>query len=118
MKLGMIGNVQFTPSVEALCIIAHLMNNDAEGIVVWCEKIDAMKINGDDLGGLLNGPKLIQELNKLKSFQQKVQQVFNAWVPVPQDGGAALKTQVTQFTALQLPNFQDLENKKVKHGEQ
>jgi hypothetical protein len=118
IKLGMIGNVAFKPTAEALCLVAHIMNNDAEGVVLWAEKIDSMSLNGDDLGGLINTPKLVDELNKLKTFQQKVQQVFNSWVPVPQDGGAALKAQVTQFTSLQTPNFSGLENKKITHGEQ
>lgn len=113
-----IGNVTFKPSLQATCLVLHIMNNDAEGMIVWCDKIDQMLINGDDLGGLINAPKLLDELDKLKKFQQKVQQVFQQWVVAPSDGGAALKALSSQFTSMSVPNFADMENEKVKHGQQ
>lgn len=118
ISFAAIGNVVFEPLPEAKCIIAHIMNNDAEGMILWCDQIKSMKFNGDEMGGILDGPKLLDELAKLKAFQSNVQQVFSQWVVVASDGGAALKTLSTQFTNLQAPDFGNLVNEKIKHGQQ
>lgn len=116
IRLGIAGNIQIKPKKGAICLVGHLHNNDAEGMVLWAAEIDLMTFNGDDHGGILIVPKLVDELNKLKAFQQKVMQVFNQWVVSPSDGGAALKALSQQFSNMQTPSFTDLENEKLKHG--
>jgi hypothetical protein len=45
-----------------------------------------------------------------------IQQVFNSWTPIPEDGGGALKSLVNQFTSLQRADLSDIENQVIKHG--
>lgn len=56
-------------------------------------------------------PKLREEIDKINAFLEEIRQVFNSWTPVPNDGGAALKAQMTSaLSGLQLA---DLSNEQV-----
>lgn len=89
---------------------------------------NTIEINGDEItinNGANEGvPKVIPLTGKINAIEDKINamlSLFNAWVPVPNDGGAALKT---AFTALYpttlapitpITEVNDLKNDKLKH---
>jgi hypothetical protein len=79
---------------------------DEEGVV----------FNGGELGGMIKIQTLITELNKSNALLSAIKNVLTSWVPVPSDGGAALKVAATTALASLSPgDFSSIENDKVKH---
>lgn len=75
-------------------------------------------LNDGALGGLVKVVQLTQKLNALESAVNQLKQIFSTWVPVPQDGGAALKTAAATWAGQQLTQTQraDIENDKIVQG--
>lgn len=131
--LGTIGeNVEFSADGEQL----HYLNDKTDitvksgeltatlnGVTLEIKdnkvKVDADEIsfNGGDNKGLVKIEKLISSLNKIESDINDLKTGFNTWVPVPQDGGALLKTGLSKWIGSRLPQTQQssLEDTKVKH---
>lgn len=116
IRLQVFGNSVLKPATNAECLVLHIENDDSLGLIIWCSKITEMTINGDENGGIIKWPKLKQDLELMKQAIEGLQQVFTAWVPLANDGGAALKAASETFTTLQLPSFEEIENEIVKHG--
>jgi len=76
-----------------------------------------VELNGGRNGGMVNVGDVVSRLNAIERDVNSLKTVFAGWVPVPQDGGAALKTAVTSWAGQQLtPTVQsDIEDTKVKH---
>ncbi|MDR2894237.1 MAG: hypothetical protein LBU97_02105, partial [Alistipes sp.] len=74
-------------------------------------------VNGGTLGGLVISGNTADKLNALEDDVNQLKQVLTAWVPVPQDGGAALKGAVSSWAGQPLtPTVPtDLENDKITH---
>lgn len=77
---------------------------------------DNIVINGGDFGGLIKVDELKKQLDKNTNTLKAIQNVFNAWVVAPGDGGSVLKGASTSFTSMPLASLNSIENKKVKHG--
>lgn len=79
---------------------------------------DDIELAGDQFGGLVKAEVVNAEVNALKQEINTFKQLLTAWVPVPTDGGASLKTFVASWAGqLMTPNTQvDYENQQVKHG--
>lgn len=77
----------------------------------------AAVFNGGDLGGLINVADLTDRLNTIEKDINNLKSVMSSWVPVSQDGGAALKSAVTSWAGKQLTLSQrgDYEDEAVKH---
>lgn len=77
---------------------------------------DGITLNGGSLGGLVKVQDLTTRLNNIENDINSLKQVFSAWSPVPQDGGAALKASVASWAgqSLTLTKRNDYENEKVK----
>lgn len=98
--------------IESLCVLLYTdivrYRIIATSVIEW---------QGDSFGGIVKSEKvhstdkqIIDEINELK-------QILTAWAPVPNDGGAALKTALASWaTPLPVPAKTDYENEKVKHG--
>lgn len=95
---------------------------DADGCRIKTANMSA-DINADDIifnGGKLNGlvkiDDLTKRLNKIENEINKLKGIMAGWVPVAQDGGAALKTAVADWSAdtLLLTKRSDYENEKIK----
>jgi hypothetical protein len=94
-------------------------------INVWTE-IDEVYVisnkftfNNGAFGGLIKIDDLVSRLNDYESLFTQLQTDFNAWTPVPNDGGLALKTILsTGFLTKTVPSTVkgDFENTKVIHG--
>ena len=77
---------------------------------------DGFVFNGGDLGGLIKVDELTTQINKNTAAINALQKTINAWIPVPSDGGAILKTALmAAFVNLQLANLNNIEDEKIKH---
>lgn len=132
VNLG-IGAVHTKPVVGCKCLIGIINNNIADGFLIQSEQIEVielvdklgfkvvlndgkMTINGDAFGGLVNAKELKEQINKNTALLKKIQSIFEAWVTVPNDGGASLKALSSGFTNMQTADLTNIENTKIKHG--
>lgn len=78
---------------------------------------NAVTLNGGSLGGLVKVVELTKRLNLIENDINALKGIFADWGPVSQDGGAALKTAATNWSAqtLKPTTRSDYENDKVKH---
>ena len=128
------GVVQF-PRVGSYVVVALLSDVDA-GVVLMCDDVESVEIvvkdkdtgsvvvsedgvvmNGGSLGGLVKVEDLTERLNIIEKDINKLKKVFSrSWKPVPQDGGAALKSAATSWAGATLTETQrsDYEKEKVK----
>jgi hypothetical protein len=89
---------------------------EVENVRVLCDDIE---LAGNSFGGLVKVEELKSQLNKTNQLLQSILGIFNG-APIPEPGNgspsalqAALKGAVTGKV---LGDFNNLENKKVKHG--
>lgn len=111
------------PKVGSLVIVSFL--DKTEGYIsAWTEIDKVISIqeewifNSGEFGGLTKLEELTNRLNDYEDLFSQLKQDLNTWVPVPSDGGAALKTILTTgFLTEQIPSssVSDFENEKVKH---
>ena len=73
-------------------------------------------MNEGALGGMVKVVELTQRLNTIEQDLNSLKSAVAAWVPVAQDGGAALKTAVSTWATSTLTPTQrsDIENQNVK----
>ena len=62
----------------------------------------------------VKGTSTLIELNKDEVAMSELQSALNAWVPVPNDGGAALKALLTTFLALPMASYSGILSTKIK----
>lgn len=62
----------------------------------------------------IKGETAKAQLDIDKDAMQTLQTAMNAWVPVPNDGGAALKTVLAAFLALPMADYSNILSTKVK----
>ena len=79
-------------------------------------KADNIIFNGGKLNGLVKIDDLTKRLNTIENEINKLKGIMAGWVPVAQDGGAALKTAAADWSAdtLLLTKRSDYENEKIK----
>jgi len=122
--------IYIVPKQGSYVIGGFLIKNDA--FIILCSEIESFEIvigsmsfkmdgskiimNEGNLGGLVKIQDLVNKLNLLKSDINSLKTVFNSWVVVPSDGGAALKAIAATWSTSQLQtiNVSDLENTKVQ----
>ena len=78
-------------------------------------KDELIQFNGGKNNGLVIGKNLVEQLNNLENDLNILKTAFNAWAPVPNDGGAALKTISANWAgnSLSLSQESQIENKKI-----
>ena len=78
----------------------------------------SMQLNDGSYDGLVKVQELTQKLNDLENDVNTLKNVFSGWTPVPNDGGAALKTAAATWYGQQLTPTQqsDIENNLITHG--
>lgn len=86
-------------------------------IMVEADEYDEIIINNGELGGLTITPELVTQLEKINVFLNAFLGIVNG-TPIPEPGsGAASAFQTALRTALssvQVPNYSEVENNKVK----
>lgn len=127
------GSVYRKPTVGTICLVGIKENNGANVFLIDADEIEeyliadktgfkvrlndlGLTLNGDTLGGIVKAKELKTQVDKNTEILNQIQTVFNSWITVPQDGGAALKALSTAFTTLQRADLSNIENEKIKHG--
>lgn len=122
---GAAGVVLLTEKIESAEIVIGDTSAvmDADGLRIKTEKMSAdinrenIIFNGGDLGGLVRVQDLTSRLNIIENDINALKDALSAWVPIAQDGGAALKAAAADWVDAKLtPSTRgDYENEKVKH---
>jgi len=121
----------FIPKINSIVIIMKIDENKAYvAMFSEIEKVlqkvgnTEIEINSSEIifnkgnnGGLIKISENVSKLNKLESEINELKALLSAWVPIPLDGGAALKAVITQWSLqlLQPTVRNELENTKIKH---
>lgn len=112
------------PSVGSNCIICFRDGKAGRPQLLWVDKADKLLLNypsivanGGENGGLVNVEDLVQRLNLIENDVNALKNAFNAWVVVPDDGGAALKATAAAWSGQQLAvtTRQEIEDTKFTH---
>ncbi len=114
-----------TPKVGSNVTVAD-MNGDKCGMaVIGYSEVDRIEIdcadkiviNGSDNKGLVKIDKLTEKLNAIEQDINMLKGIFSGWVPVTQDGGAALKAAAATWASgqLQMTQISDYEDTKITH---
>lgn len=128
-----LGSINRKPSVDSKCLIGIVNNNSAAAFLIECESVDEVEIsdamgfklllkegvltiNGETLGGIVNAIELKTQLDKNTAVLEAIKLAFQSWIPVPNDGGAALKGLSSAFTGLPTADLSNIQNDKIKHG--
>ena len=121
------------PKVGTICLLGVIQNNTAAVFLIDAAEIEEylitdekgfklhlkegkLTINGDEFGGIVKAPELKTQVDKNTEAIKALQQIFNSWTPVPEDGGAALKSLVSTFTSKPTADLSNIENETIKHG--
>lgn len=118
----------------------ELNAKDSDASFIVCQKDGTIELNGKDSGGLIKVKELKKQLATMSARIDSIITAINSAVPVPQDGGAALKTSMaTLLPSLVTPlpevddttdpkstevakvatgteDFKDIESEEVLHG--
>ncbi|HMG93951.1 MAG TPA: hypothetical protein VK589_28020 [Chryseolinea sp.] len=103
-----------TPAVDSIVIVQ--MINDVEGYVSMFSEIQNIKFFNGAQGSLVLINALVEKLNALESDLNDLKQIFSTtWTPVPNDGGAALKTAAATWAADTFTETvaEDIDNEKI-----
>jgi hypothetical protein len=132
IRLGI--GYQFTrPALGSLCLVAIIGKSDVDTILMDAVEVEEIEItdktgfkwhlnegklaiNGDAFKGIVKAPELKAQIDKNTAILNALQQAFQSWVVVPNDGGAALKTAVAAIPAMQRADLANIENENITHG--
>lgn len=106
------------PVVGSRVMLGLLENKRQATWLLFAEAVKERRINGNALGGLVMVEPLVAQLNELKSQVNQLKGILGSWVPVPNDGGLALKAAAATWAGQPLATTarQQLENPVVSHG--
>ena len=105
-----------TPAVGSGVIVGSLTGGYEQLVILSVDRADQIIINGGHHGGLVLVNELTRKLNSLEKELNDLKEVMSTWTPIPQDGGASLKSAVLSWAGQKLRKTQacDLENPKIK----
>jgi len=112
-----IGSEYRKPKENTLCLIGLIENNAAATFLIYAEELEETVFNGGEHKGLVKVSELTTQLNAIERDINKLKSLFGSWVPVAQDGGAALKTALSDWISNNIieSSENDLQNDKIKH---
>ena len=127
-----LGSVVIKPKIGSLALVGAIHNGEG-CFMISCEEMDGFEItdatgfkvslnsgllviNGDEFGGIVNAKELKEQLDKNTLILEKMQKAFEDWIPIANDGGAALKAKSAMFVDLPRTELENIENPKIKHG--
>lgn len=106
------------PEPGSKVLLGIIENKHVATFLLYAERIAERRINGNVWGGLVKADAVAQELAALQAEFNQLKGLLNGWVPVPNDGGAALKATLTSWSGqpVQTTTSSQLQNPKVSHG--
>ena len=104
------------PKLNSLVLVSFL--SDSSAYIAMFSEVDEVHLAGAEYGGIVKVENLTSKLNNIENNINNLITAITAWVPVPSDGGAALKVALTAWLTSSLtPTVRgNLENLVVKHG--
>lgn len=123
VMLGL-GFLDIKPKAGAMCIIGVLEGQSAYTFLITASEVEEVQLNSDKLiinegenGSLVKIEALKERLNTCEKKFNDLINAFSNWIPIPNDGGAALKTSVASWisTRMQETKVEDLEDDKITH---
>lgn len=89
------------------------------GAQIKISKTGQIQLNDGSYGGLIQIAQLISKINNLEKDLNTLKTAFTDWVPVPDDGGAALKAAAATWASNEITLTQqaEIENTTVTHGQ-
>lgn len=115
--------IMFIPERGSHVVFCKI-EGQSDYVLIKTSKLRKVILNCDDIvinEGLNEGlVKVLALTDKLNAIENEINELKNAllaWMPIPNDGGAALKSVVTGWAsqAMTLTNIKELQNDKIKH---
>jgi hypothetical protein len=109
--------IYFKPVIGSVVMITP--QDEVTYFVSMYSEVEEVWLRGNTNGGVVKVSDLVTKLNNLENDLNSLKTIFStSWVPVPNDGGAALKTAAAtwagqSFTPTTAANIQST---TVKHG--
>ncbi len=105
------------PKVGSIVLVSFM--SDSSAYVSMYSEVDEIHLAGVNYGGLAKTADLVTKYNNLENKVNALITAINGWIPVPNDGGAALKVALIAWLASSLtPTVQgDISSTKVYHGD-
>ena len=91
-----------------------LFENRARDFSIRYDETGEMFNIGDASESFVKGDTAKTEMDKDQALMNSLQTSISAWVPVPGDGGAALKTALAGFLALAQANYANILSDRIK----
>lgn len=112
------GVMLLVPEVGSKVLVGSLTGDYRDLAVLSIERFDRYVLGGDGFGGMVKATELVKRLNALEKEVNNLRTAISGWVPVAQDGGAALLGALSNWLAgnLQETRQEDIENAKILHG--
>jgi hypothetical protein len=108
------GDMLVIPAVNSSVLVSPIEGIPSMLSVLQFSKIEKVVFHGGKQGGMVKAQELAQEIDKIRALLEALQNAVSSWVPVPSDGGAALKSLLSALCLpLPLPSSQDLQNDKI-----
>jgi len=128
------GSIFRKPVVDTICLLGITENNGAIVFLIDADEVEeylivektgfkvclnasGLTLNGENLGGIVKADELKAQVDKNTKILERIQQAFQNWTPVAQDGGAALKGQAGLFVNLERADLSNIKNDTIKHGD-
>jgi len=108
--------VYLVPAVGSVVLVQWI--NDTAGYVAMYSDVESIKFLDGSYGGLIKIEDLVSKINNIESDINDIKTVFQTWVAVSGDGGAALKAAAAAWYGSPITETQkaDIENDKITHG--
>jgi hypothetical protein len=113
------------PNINSHCLLAFRDNNAGRPQIIMVDSVNQLLIdctnnvvfNKGNLGGLIKIENALKSWNNIEKNLQDLNSAISSWVPVPNDGGAALKSSLSVWLSESLATTQrtDLEDTNILH---
>lgn len=123
VRLGL-GATNVKPAKGSLCLIGLVEGLEVSTFLISAGEIELIETKANEIiyndggnEGFVKVKETVARLNAIESDLNTLKSVFQSWITVPEDGGAALKAAAATWFGQQLALTEqdDIENDKIKH---
>ena len=111
------GTFTMYPKVGSVVLVGIVENVVTDAVVLSVSEVDDIIFNDGTNGGLVIVGEAVSQIQEIKDDLNSLKTAVGGWIPVPQDGGAALKTALTNWSTATLADVDAnaMQNEKFKH---